>query len=216
MKKLLWTVILLVGCNLIYFGLDYFNIPTLLGINITNINLELAALIVGNTVVIGLFLITYLLIDKQQLKKEKNQKKSAYLMLKDTYSQFQVTVEIFCGSEFRNNFCSFENTKELFEDVEKVQVLKYVFENEEILIDFIKTGILHPDFYETYIDIKLGLSAFLSAAIWAKSEDEAIEGLGKILLEKIAEEEERIEELIKQEEDYKKLQTKKRENFGKR
>ena len=68
---------------------DYFNIPSIVGFKMSYINPDLFSALINALVVIGLYIITYVVIDKRQLRKDDNAKLTAnVLMLSSSFYWF--------------------------------------------------------------------------------------------------------------------------------
>ena len=73
---------------------DYFNIPTLLGVNTRAINYSVFGTVFNASVVIALYIITYLHIDRRQIKKDHNAKMVACVLLKSSYKKCIDNIEL--------------------------------------------------------------------------------------------------------------------------
>ena len=79
----------------IYFLLDINDLPAGIGIHSEKINWDIASIVIGNLVVIGLYLITFSLLDSRQIKMSKNQREVALLLMFKTYEQCKESVLLF-------------------------------------------------------------------------------------------------------------------------
>lgn len=154
-KNVFWVVFTLITTNSSYFIIDYFNIPTILGFNASKINWDIATLIVGNTIVVGLYLLTYLIVNKTQVKKEKNKKKLAETLLLDTYNQCQESISLLKDKNCRDitvTHCDF--SKPVFEDVVMQQQINYPFANKDTIFDYAKEGIISNEAFKDFLDVQ--------------------------------------------------------------
>lgn len=67
--------------------LDYFNLPSILGFKMSNVNYTLIDTVLNVSVVISLYIITYFLIDKRQIRKDDNAKETADILMLSAYNQ---------------------------------------------------------------------------------------------------------------------------------
>lgn len=67
--------------------LDYFNLPSILGFKMSNVNYTLIDTILNVSVVISLYIITFFLIDKRQIRKDDNAKGTADILMLSAYNQ---------------------------------------------------------------------------------------------------------------------------------
>lgn len=71
-KKYILIFIIFIIFMLVYLIMDYLNVPTLLNINIDNINTNLLDIVINSIIVITLYLIIYLILDKRTVQISKN------------------------------------------------------------------------------------------------------------------------------------------------
>lgn len=67
--------------------LDYFNLPSILGFKTSNVNYTLIDTVLNVSVVISLYIITFFLIDKRQIRKDDNAKGTADILMLSAYNQ---------------------------------------------------------------------------------------------------------------------------------
>ena len=67
--------------------LDYFNFPSILGFKMSNVNYTLIDTVLNVSVVISLYIITFFLIDKRQIRKDDNAKGTADILMLSAYNQ---------------------------------------------------------------------------------------------------------------------------------
>ena len=67
--------------------MDYYNVPSLLGLHINTVKYELLGAVLNAVVVIGLYVVTYVIIDKRQIQKEQNAKMVSYVLMNSTYKK---------------------------------------------------------------------------------------------------------------------------------
>ena len=83
---------------------DYFNIPTLFGVNTSAINTSVLGTVLNASVVISLYIITYLHIDKRQIQKDDNAKMVACVLLKSSYKKCMDNIEFLGKQEVLEKF----------------------------------------------------------------------------------------------------------------
>lgn len=154
-KKIPAVIISGVLLSVVYFWLDIFNIPSRMGIDISSVNWDSTALILGNIIVIGLFLVTYFLLDKRSVEKENNQREVAELVLKLTYDRCEETIKLFDNpktTELAAKKCN-RNALE-FQDSVLQAYLNLPFEHTDMINDFVNSGVIAADEYENYLTIR--------------------------------------------------------------
>lgn len=148
------------------FCIDYFNIFTTLGIKINSLNAVFWGIFLNNGVVIALFYITYLHFDKRNIEKENNKRKTALIMLKNTYNFCNENIRLFNDKEYRANVakkCDFDElicTEPFF-----LIYRNQPFENHDAILNFSKEGVITPHEYETYLDIESKYKNYINYAI---------------------------------------------------
>lgn len=73
---------------------DYFNLPTYVGLKMSNINNDVFGVAFNAFVVIALYVITYVVLDKRQIEKDENAKSTANILMLSTYQQCKNLIEM--------------------------------------------------------------------------------------------------------------------------
>ena len=156
MKKRIFAILLsCVAITSIYFCLDINNIIAGIGIPTQEINWDIASLVISNLVVIGLYLITFNLLDSRQIKMSKNQREVALLFLFKTYEQCKNSVLLFELREVREKAvekCDFD--KVIHEDTQMQYYLNFPFEFHEQIVEFAATGIISKKEFSDYLELR--------------------------------------------------------------
>ena len=89
MKKNISTQILkcLVVVFALYIVFDYFNTASFLGFHVKNINISLFSAIFNAFVVIALYIVTFIVVDKRQIKKDQNAELTAKILMQSSYKK---------------------------------------------------------------------------------------------------------------------------------
>ena len=145
---------------------DYLNIPSHLGISVVNCNLELQSIIISNGLVILLFLLAYLLLDKRNIEKEKNKRNIALVHLKNVYMHCQTLVELFSDYEFLPIVASHNANPYDIHDpfLSHYRALPFV-ESNETIVAFAQEGVLNSDEIDKYIEIKWKLGSYIDKMV---------------------------------------------------
>ena len=154
-NRIPWVVIACVLLSTAYLLLDIFNIPSRMGIDIPSLNWDGAALVIGNIIVIGLFLVTYFLLDKRSVEKENNQREVAELVLKLTYDRCEETIKLFDNpktTELAAKKCNRDALE--FQDSVLQAYLNLPFEHTDMINDFVKSGVIAADEYNNYLTVR--------------------------------------------------------------
>lgn len=81
------NIMIVVVIFIILILLDYMNISTLCGMEMSNINWDLWVSIVNVTVVIGLYLFTYKMLDERAVQRENNKTEISMLLINSCYRE---------------------------------------------------------------------------------------------------------------------------------
>lgn len=83
MKKKAYQVIFLIGVIplMMFILLDYLDIPSVIGLHVITLNYDLFGAVLNAFVVIVLYIITFILLNKRQIKKDENAKKTSNILL---------------------------------------------------------------------------------------------------------------------------------------
>ena len=150
----------------IYFLLDINDLPAGIGIHSEKINWDIASIVIGNLVVIGLYLITFSLLDSRQIKMSKNQREVALLLMSKTYEQCKESVLLFERREVREKAvekCDFD--KVIHEDKQLQYYLDFPFEFHEQIVEFASTGIISKKEFSDYLELREAFRKHISIRI---------------------------------------------------
>lgn len=156
MKKRIFVILLFcVAITSVYFCLDVNNTIAGMGIPTQEINWDIASMVIGNLVVISLYLITYNLIDNRSIEKDRNQREVALLLLNKTYDQCAESVELFDypgAAEKAAQKCDFSKTAH--QDSQLMFYIEFPFEFHEQIVELASNGIISREEFYNYLELK--------------------------------------------------------------
>ena len=167
MRKRIFVIIL--SCTAIisiYFCLDINNTFAGMGLSTQEINWDIASIVIGNLVVIGLYLITFSLLDQRIIEKDGNQREVALLLLNKTYDQCKEFVTLFERPEILKSAvekCDF--SKNIHEDSQMMYYLEFPFEFHKQITEFACAGIISQKEFSDYIDVREAFKNHISMRI---------------------------------------------------
>ena len=164
-KKAIAFLIILIVATIFFIIADIFDISIWLPI-IENINLEFVSILMNCSVVIGLYLLTFIFVDKSAKKKETNQKDSCTIMLRSIYENCKNSVEILDQKENVVSAvakCNFNVPN--YKDEFFTHLQNYPFEYENQLFQYINSGILPRKEFEDYLNIKCKHKEYITLRI---------------------------------------------------
>ena len=162
--KIILTVFLGIIISLFFLVIDFFNVPTLLGIEVSRLNFDALSLVVGNIFVVVMFLITYFIIDSRDIKKDNNQKDVAYLLLNNTYEYCGIIINSFYNDSYRESYIRTSGTDNSDLEGEINHIAELPFINSNMIFEFAASGVIDKETFEEYLDIKRGFQDFLFIA----------------------------------------------------
>jgi len=190
MKRVFKTIcFLLVASFVILVLLDYFNCAGLIGLDVTKLNWDFLSIVIGNFVVISLYLTTYFLIDKRNLERNNNQEQSAKIVLREIYSKCEEDILLYDNKEVLERIskkCDFDIP--IFQDPMIARIKDYPFEYEEIIFTAASNGMLTESEFDSFIKIRNEFKTYVTRRIiFFDAEENEIKntqnGLLKILRE---------------------------------
>ena len=139
---------------ILYLLLDYLNIPTRLGIHISEINMDALAIFTSVITAVTIFLLTYFLVERWNLRKQYNQTQMASMFLSKTYEDCKFYLS---GLDLgaldklvkRTDFNAYYN-----HDSPAAKYADIPFENEQRIMQYAEEGIVSSAIIEKYLEVK--------------------------------------------------------------
>ena len=154
-KKIVLVVAVCVLIISAVVALDSLNVATALGLDTSAFQWDLLSIVIGNVVVIAIFIITYILIESNNIKRQKNQEKSAKIILEGIYNQCKSTISWLDDSNVRNSTASKLNGNlPLYEEPTVKRCQNAPFEYEQYVFEASNNGILSEDEFTTFLQIR--------------------------------------------------------------
>ena len=181
-KYILIVIILILG----YFIVDYLNIPTLLNIHINNINENLLNIFINSIVVIILYLITYLTIDKRSIEKSKNKQDIYKQILINMYTECIETINLLHDKSILNKVVNqVDGNAPIIENKIVNNLINLPFESKETILDFAKSGEIDVNTLQRFLDIQSDYRKYINMLIICFDKQEYIVPLKLDLLKKL-------------------------------
>lgn len=166
----------------LYLVLDYFDILSLLGVKTTKFNSEFMGIFINAFVVIGLYIFSFLYIDRKNEIRIRNQESIANALLLQIYEECHRIVKMFDNPKMMNAIVRKVNPDEIVTDDNPFRRLeKSPYENEPILMELFKEGILSKDEYNEYFKIKEDYRNFMTTVIVFRDDMDMINSMKKII-----------------------------------
>lgn len=152
------NLIIVVFCVMAFFVtaallLDVFDVPSRLGFNCKDVNWSIQGTIIGSVITIGLYLITYLLIQRWDLRRQNNKQEIAVLLLKDAYTDCEKGLAILEKGYYQMLKDSDDDiAKQICSNAERFADSS--FQNETVIMDLCKDGVISSEQLRAYFRVK--------------------------------------------------------------
>lgn len=150
---------------LIYVLIDYFNIPTAVGIDISRINIDLLGNVLNAVIIIFVFVAGYYLIDCRNIQKQKNQKAIAESLLLSIYKECLLYIEILDQPQIATRLVAQtdfdKHYHELNDPSPHMRYAQIPFMSEASLLSYFQEGILDRENLDAYQNIKKAFKSYV-------------------------------------------------------
>lgn len=179
-------ILIFIIFTLVYLIIDYLNLPTLLNIYIDNINSNLLDVFINSIIVIILYLITYLTIDKRTIEKSKNKKDIYKQILINMYSECIQTLNLIHDENIFNKIIKqVDGNAPIIENKIVNNLMNLPFENKDTILDFAKSGEIDVNTFQRFLNIQSDYRKYINMLIICFDRQEYIETLKVELLKKL-------------------------------
>ena len=179
-------ILIFIIFTLVYLIIDYLNLPTLLNIYIDNINSNLLNIFINSIIVIILYLITYLTIDKRTIEKSKNKKDVYKQILINMYSECIQTLNLIHDENILNKIIKqVDGNAPIIENKIVNNLMNLPFENKDTILDFAKSGEIDVNTFQRFLNIQSDYRKYINMLIICFDRQEYIETLKVELLKKL-------------------------------
>lgn len=153
--KISIIVIVCLLFNALYIIADYLNLFSLLGVNTKQINIAFTSIIVSNSIVVLLYMITYFSLDSRNITKRDNQRAIAELLLLSTYKSTSDSVKLFQDDKVAITALDHCQTNKLLSQDPVMQgYIDLPFKQNEMICGFAAEGIITADEFANYLKVK--------------------------------------------------------------
>ena len=179
-------ILIFIIFTLVYLIIDYLNLPTLLNIYIDNINSNLLDIFINSIIVIILYLITYLTIDKRTIEKSKNKKDVYKQILINMYSECIQTLNLIHDENILDKIIKqVDGNAPIIENKIVNNLMNLPFENKDTILDFAKSGEIDVNTFQRFLNIQSDYRKYINMLIICFDRQEYIETLKVELLKKL-------------------------------
>ena len=170
MKRGVFHVVFLIGLLFTLLALillDYLDIPSLIGLHVSGLNYDLLGAVINAIVVITLYIVTYIIIDKKQIKKDENAKQIANILMLNTYKQCQELLEVINDQDILENYIvpKVDFNKTDLDNPVKMNLISSPFVDHLKILDLASTGVIDPSSYSVYYKVMVLYKNYVSMRI---------------------------------------------------
>lgn len=160
-------ILLVIGLFILFVILDLINLPTLIGIDILNINMDFFGILFDALIVLILYIISYYYIENRQLEKDENSKNTALVLMRKTYEECKSNLELLENKEMVKRFIipKIDGNKTDTENkiISNLQTLP--FSSFDSIMTLSVNGYIMKNELEEYLEIKKDYQRLISYKI---------------------------------------------------
>ena len=152
-----------------YLLVDYFNIPTVIGIDISRFNVDFLGIVLNATTAVVVFMLGYYFVEQWNLKRLANQKSVAESLLLSIYKECLSSVELLddpltAKRLFEQTDCN--RRYNILDDLSPhMKFAKIPFMSEPSLLECFREGILDKNCFDTYQSIKHNFNSYVCVRV---------------------------------------------------
>ena len=152
-----------------YLLVDYFNIPTVIGIDISRFNVDFLGIVLNATTAVVVFMLGYYFVEQWNLKRLANQKSVAESLLLSIYKECLSSVELLddpltAKRLFEQTDCN-RRYNILDDPSPHMKFAKIPFMSESSLLECFREGLLDKNCFDTYQSIKHNFNSYVCVRV---------------------------------------------------
>lgn len=146
--------------------IDYYGFLNLINIKTENFNFEFWNILINSIIVIILYIITYLVIDRKNLIQYQNKKKTAHLLLRDVYNNCIEDIEWMQKKDYRYSIAKkIDFDKDINVSLVYKRLIETPFVNQDLILSYAKEGIIEQEIVNDYFNVKKEFRIFINMSI---------------------------------------------------
>ncbi len=155
-KKAKWGIIPAMSLVFIIILIfDYFNIPSHIGLSVGNVHLGTTGDVLNVLMAFGIFIFTFRVIDEREIKKNKNARSTAIILMRATYASCLETLSIVDNQYYlaKHIVPKIDFNRSLDENKIEKHLMDDPFKEDKAIIDLAKDGMIKPEEWIDYLRI---------------------------------------------------------------
>ena len=151
----------------IYIIIDYIDLFHILGINFSNINIELFNIVFNSFIVVLLYIITYFKINKKEIDKEYNSKQIAYILMTSSYKQCKEKILLFDNNDIihKDIVPKVDFNTLLYNNTIVNNLQNEPFSEIEHIIQLATNGYIEKELFNKYMSFKRDYKSYIQLKI---------------------------------------------------
>lgn len=152
---------------IVYFVLDYVDFTAIVGIKINNINMGFFNVFFNSLVVLVLYILTYFVIDKRQVQKDKYARMTAQTLITVSYKNCYDTMKLLANQEIVEKYIvpKVDFNKANLDNRVVTNLRENPFSEYEHILSMAENGYVTNDELKTYLSIKEQYQSYVSNRI---------------------------------------------------
>ena len=153
-KKAKWGIIPAMSLVFIIILIfDYFNIPSHIGLSVGNVHLGTTGDVLNVLMAFGIFIFTFRVIDEREIKKNKNARSTAIILMRATYASCLETLSIVDNQYYlaKHIVPKIDFNRSLDENKIEKHLMDDPFKEDKAIIDLAKDGMIKPEEWIDYL-----------------------------------------------------------------
>lgn len=145
--------------------MDFLNLPSYM-FNMGKINWDFSSSVINSVVVIILYLITYIVLDRRTAEKEKNKNKICILLIRNAFEEAKSQAELL-SSEIIEKYLvpKVDFNAVLINDEMIIQVSNVPFQNDKLILELAKDGQISEEILSGYFKVKASYQSFINVSV---------------------------------------------------
>lgn len=158
-------IYLLLLVPIILIVMDFLNLPSYM-FNMGKINWDFSSSVINSVVVIILYLITYIVLDRRTAEKEKNKNKICILLIRNAFEEAKSQAELL-SSEIIEKYLvpKVDFNAVLINDEMIIQVSNVPFQNDKLILELAKDGQISEEILSGYFKVKASYQSFINVSV---------------------------------------------------
>lgn len=187
-------VYLLLLIPIILIILDFLNVPSHI-FDMKRINWAFSMGIINSTVIISLYIITYIILDKRTMEKEQNKRNICILLIRKAFEEAKSQVELLDAEFVKKYFVpKVDFNTILVNDEMFIQVSNIPFQNDKLILELAKDGQISEEILDGYFKVKASYKSFINLSVTLFD----VEGMNEQMKNKVLVNIGKVENIIKE------------------